>query len=506
MSIARLSVNPIVVDRRGSALRRAASRLRQTDVALGRDPARIMLVGLCAAGILVRVALILSVHALTYPDSGNYLESTVAGLWSDPLRTAGYPMFLRVLRAITPHLLLVIVLQHVMGVAAALLLFAIMRRLGAPTGLALVPCAAVLLSGDELLIEHALLSEAVFTPLLIATLYCAVRARRSGVAWAAVAGVCAGLSVWTRVAALPLLVTGPVWLVLCERRPTPRTLALGAVSLIVGLATVAVYTEWHYLESGQGGLVTGDGWDLYGRVAPFADCRQFTPPAGTESLCEAQPPAQRPPAQTGVWYVFNRSSPAVRSIGPAEDTPEPGDMARLQRFSLAAIEGQPLDYLHDVSQDAIRLIDPSHASSNSLTASVLMTALFTRRKPTGSIAYWQRRAYPGDPLKHGRAGPFRSWEKLTRITGVPFVVLLVLSLLAPWSVRGDARSETRLIVGTTLVLLLFPLFVRGYEYRFVIPLLGPFVVGASLGGWGLLQRLRRLSAASQSSRGRARTW
>ena len=437
MSIAQLSVNPIVVDSRGSALRRGVSRLRQTDVSLGRDPARIILVGLCAAGVLARVALILSVHALTYPDSGNYLESTVAGLWSDPLRMAGYPMFLRVLRAITPHLLLVIVLQHAMGMAAALLLFAIMRRLGAPTGLALVPCAAVLLSGDELLIEHALLSEAVFTPLLIATLYCAVRARRSGVAWAAVAGVCAGLSVWTRVggAAIACDRTGLARSV--RAAATPRTLALGAVSLIVGLATVAVYTEWHYLASGQGGLVAGDGWDLYGRVAPFADCRKFTPPAGTESLCEAKPPAQRPLSQTGVWYVFNRSSPAVRSIGPAEDTPEPGAMARLQRFSLAAIEGQPLDYLHDVSQDAIRLIDPSHPSRNSLTASVLMTALFTRRKPTGSIAYWQRRAYPGDPLKHGRAGAFRRWEKLTRITGVPFVVLLVLSLLAPWSVRGE---------------------------------------------------------------------
>ena len=229
-------------------------------------------------------------------------------------------------------------------------------------------------------------------------------------AWAAVAGVCAGLSVWTRVAALPLLVTGPVWLVLCERRPTARTLALGAVSLIVGLATVAVYTEWHYLASGQGGLVTGTAGS-FTAASRRLQTAGFTPPAGTESLCEVQPPAQRPLSQTGVWYVFNRSSPAVRSLGPAEDTPAPGAMARLRRFSLAAIEGQPLDYLHDVSQDAIRLIDPSAASRNSLTASVLMTALFTRRKPTGSIAYWQRRAYPGDPLKHGSAGAFRRWGK-----------------------------------------------------------------------------------------------
>lgn len=456
-----------------------------------------MLLGLLVVGLLARVALSLSIHpALTYPDSGNYFESAISGLWSDPLRPAGYPMLLVLLRAITPHLLLVVAVQHLMGLTAAVLLFATMRRLGAPPGLALVPCAAVLLSGDEILIEHAALSETAFTLLLSLGLYCAVRARRSGLGWAVAAGVCAGLSVWVRAAALPLLLTAPVWLVLCERRPTPRTLALGAVSLIAGLATVAVYTEWHYLGSGQGGLVAAPYWDLYGRVAPFADCRRFTPPAGTEGLCEATPPAERPLYQTGVWYVFNQSSPAVASIGPPwTNPPEPGSMARLRRFSLAAIEGQPLDYLHAVWQDAVRLIDPSHPSHDNLTPSALMTALFTRPQPTDSIGYWQLRAYPGDPLEHGTAGAFRRWEKLTRITGAPLVLLLALCLLAPWSMRGDARSETRLLVATALVLLLFPLFVHGYEYRYVIPLLGPLVAGASLGGWGLAERLRERRAS-----------
>lgn len=488
MSVAQPPANPPVAKARRSPLSRGPASWRD---AVRLDPARGALVGLLLVGIGARVALSLSVQpALTYPDSGNYFESAVGGLWSDPLRTAGYPMLLDVLRAITPHLLLVVAVQHLMGLAAAVLLFAMLRRLGAPAGVALIPCAVVLLSGDELLIEHTALSETALTLLLTMALYCAVRARRSGWVWAIAAGACAGLSVWMRAAALPLVVIVPAWLLLCEWRLSPRTLATCAVSLIAGLATLATYTEWHYLGSGQGGLAAGDGWQAYGRVASFADCSKFTPPAGTQRLCEATPPRLRPLYQTPVYYQYDQSSPAVQLFGPPwMNPPQPGAQSALTRFAIAAVEGQPLDYLHAVWQDAVKLIDPSYPSHSNLTPSALMTALFTRPQPTDSIGYWELRAYPGDPLEHGSAGAFRWWEKLTRITGAPFVLLFVLCLLAPWSVRGQPRSETWLIVGTVLVLLLFPLFVHGYEYRYVIPLIGPFAAGAGLGGWGVAERL-----------------
>ncbi len=43
------------------------------------------------------------------------------------------------------------------------------------------------------------------------------------------------------------------------------------------------------------------GWNLYARAAPFADCGKFTPPAGTEILCEQRPPSERPGPFGYVW-------------------------------------------------------------------------------------------------------------------------------------------------------------------------------------------------------------
>ena len=58
-------------------------------------------------------------------------------------------MFLRVLHAITPHLFLVPLVQHLMGLVAAVLLFLTVRRFGGPRWLGLVPAAAIIALGGR---------------------------------------------------------------------------------------------------------------------------------------------------------------------------------------------------------------------------------------------------------------------------------------------------------------------------------------------------------------------
>ena len=89
-------------------------------------------------------------------------------------------MFLRLLHAIAPHLILVVLVQHALGLLAAVLFFLAVRRCGGPRGLGLAPAAIIALGGDELFLEHAALSEALFIFLLSAMLYCAVRASDGG--------------------------------------------------------------------------------------------------------------------------------------------------------------------------------------------------------------------------------------------------------------------------------------------------------------------------------------
>ena len=458
---------------------------------------------LTALGVLLLIGLVLRIYfifiwrpAITgYSDSGIYFQDAYQGIWTDPIRTTGYAMFLVVLHWVTPHLLLVIELQHLMGLAVAVLLFATVRRIGGPRWLGLIPAAAVALGGDELFIEHAALSETLYILALAAMLYCTVTAWAGGLRWAVAAGLFAGLSVWIRGAGISLLPVIPLWLLFCRRRPTRATATLAAISLAAGVATVGVYVGWRQASSGLSGLTTNGNWNLYGRVAPWADCTKFTPPRGAAGLCDPTPPSQRL-GRNGGWYIYNPNSPAQKLFGPPYRIASvPGAMDKLRDFSVAAIERQPRAYLHAVWLDVIRLVDPNHYSYSDLSADGLIGFLVGgpdyHSGRNDFVSYWQSLDYPHDSYHRGDIGPLKSWEKLTRFDGAWMIVLLALCLAAPWVSDGPTRSPARLLAVVSMVLLLFPLFTKGYDYRYVIPAYGPLFATASLAGWGIYVRLRR---------------
>jgi hypothetical protein len=472
-----------------------------------RDRVLVALVLLLVAGLLMRVWFVLVWRpALTgFSDSGIYFQGAVQSLWVTPGRTVGYSMFLRLLHAITPHLILVVIVQHLLGLGAALLLFLAVRRCEGPRGLGLVPAAIIALGGDELFLEHSALSESLYIFLLSAMLYCAVRASRSGARWAGVAGLCAGLTVWDRIAGVAMIAVVAAWLLFSAGRPTRRTIALGLLSLVVSLATIGVYVEWRHAASGLEGLTTNSSWSLYGRVAPWADCSKFTPPRGTRELCEATPPSKRI-LRNDVEALFSES-PAERLFGPSYLVSRvPHAMTIMRRWSEAAILGQPLGYLHAVWLDTIRLIHPNHRSYGSYSADELIAfLLYGPDLHSGAnefVSYWQQRLYPDDPAAHhGNIAPLEKWERLTRIDGPWMLILLALCLAGPWLVRGEARSGTALFALTSLALLFVPILTSGYDYRYVIPAFGPLLAAGALGAWGLCTRVRPRMRESRGAPG-----
>jgi hypothetical protein len=450
---------------------------------------------LLGAGLLLRVwFLLVWSPALTgYSDSGIYFDGAATSLWADPIRTVGYSMFLRALHWITPHLIVVIIVQHALGLVAAVLLFLAVRRCGGPRGLGLAAAAIVALGGDQLFLEHSALSDSLFTFLLSAMLYCAIRASQGRARWAALAGLCVGLGVWDRGAGIAMVAVIALWLLLSAGRPTRRTIALACLSLALSLASIGAYVEWRHAASGLNGLTTNNNWNLYVRVAPWADCTKFTPPSGTRALCQTTPP----PRRGFLDYVYSPYSPAYRLLGPAYFVSKhPHAMALLRRFSEAAIVAQPLDYLHAVWLDTIRLFDPNHRSDAGLSADQLIAfLLYGAGMRAGGVNeyvnYWQRRLYPHDPATHrGDVGPLKEWERITRLDGVWMAVVLALCVAGPWLVPRRARAPTTLFTATSLVLLLFPILTKGYDYRFVIPAFGPLLAAGSLAAWGLVVRIR----------------
>jgi hypothetical protein len=214
-----------------------------------------------------------------------------------------------------------------------------------------------------------------------------------------------------------------------------------------------------------------------------------------QQLCDPTRPSQRG-WRSSEYYIYLPVSPAQRLLGPPYlVSNDRYAMERLLQWSEAALLGQPLDYLHAVWRDLVRLISPNAHSYGDRSADQLIAfMLYGPDSHSGNNAfvnYWQQQLYPMDPAAHrGDIGPLKDWEKLTRVTGVWMALLLLLCIGSPWLVPRHARAGAMLFAAVSLVLLLFPVFAKSYDYRFVIPAFGPLFAVGALASWGAWVRVR----------------
>ncbi len=248
-------------------------------------PAALVLV--IAIGVLLRIAIAIAVSPaeLNNVDTLVYVGMAEDGLFGDPVRPAGYSIFLRALHAVSAELAWTIFVQHLIGIATAVLLYAAVRRIGAPLWAGVVAAAAVLLSLDQIYLEHTILAETVFTLTITAVFYCCVRAldepeplwRRldSRIAWIVAAGLLLGLSAWLRTIGVTLAPLLALWFALAIAGSWRARIARGLVAAVAAGAVILGYFALHEAERGYFGLTDGSGRVLLGRVSPFADCTRF---------------------------------------------------------------------------------------------------------------------------------------------------------------------------------------------------------------------------------------
>jgi 4-amino-4-deoxy-L-arabinose transferase-like glycosyltransferase len=437
-----------------------------------------------------------------YSDSGVYLTGAKTTIWWDLFRTVGYSLWVRELHGISSHLWFTIAIQHLLGVATALLFYGAVRRIGGPPWLALAPAAAVLLIGAHLFLEHALLSESVFCLLEAGAMYCAARSVRGQRApyWALAAGLIAGLSVAIRVAGLVLLPALALWMLLSGERAWRPRLARFVATAAAALAVVLGYALEHEHNTGQFALTRTGAYNFYGRVAPFADCSKFTPPEGTEFLCESRPPSQRLGA---AWYIFG-PSPAVTRVGePQISHPSKEGVSKIWHWSLAAAEGQPLDYANAVLRDLGRYVAPDSFKTDptGLTPQQLQDFLTNPFWVHHTIVHGLEEYY-SDGAKveqHGLYGSLTGYEKLTRVEGPLFVVLVLLAIAGPFLLEGRLRQGSLLMLLIAAAFIVGPVVVFYYDYRFALPAWAPLFAAAAYGGYGIRLRLaaRRWPASAE---------
>ena len=421
-------------------------------------------------------------------DSYVYLGAALR-LRPDLSKTTGYSLFLRALEPFH-SLTLVTGVQHLMGLGVAVMIYLLLRRSGVPPRWATVATLPVLLDGFEIEDEHMVMAEALFTFLvMLAMLLILWRAR---VPWpvALLAGLLAGYAVDVRSEGLPVLVLFPAFLLL--RALHPRRLAelarvarrdrdgRGLRGARAGLRGVVSLLD-RFLR-----LTRSDGFYLWGRVSSFAECSVIKPPADELKICPSGSPSSRTPPGDYIWHA-----PQVHDLagGPVSAA----NNALLRDFAIRAVEAQPLGYLHAVLGGLALAVEwPRRPYPDAGTVYYYYFHLKPQTIPADHSWIPGGTAY-SDAVQYGHATPSRvvepfailiaGYERVFYTYGPLFGLILVMGLggvvriqrrpLRLIRLAGSRRAGSMLPWVTAVVLLVFPIAVADFDYRYLLPVL-PF--------------------------------
>jgi hypothetical protein len=307
----------------------------------------------CAAALRVVVQLAYQ-PALIFPDSVRYLQyahNFVTGSWApDWLRVSGYSLLL-IPAVLTHDLAVVAAAQHLLGLATAALVYAVLVHFGARRWLATLATVPVLFDPLELNIEQYILTDITATFLLVAALVVLAWKRDAmGRAAPVVAGLLLAAATIVRESDLIVIIPAVLYL-LAVFRPRRRQAGKAILLLLIGfLPMVLGYLGWVQVWYGRFDFVNYDSQFMYGRIAQFIDCTGLTLPWYERSLCPQQPPAQRDPN----FYMWDPRSPQVLLQAP----PGMNKGRIMQDFDRRILEHQPLTYLKVVAGDVLYSFSP----------------------------------------------------------------------------------------------------------------------------------------------------
>jgi 4-amino-4-deoxy-L-arabinose transferase-like glycosyltransferase len=440
-------------------------------------------------------------------DSAQYAFFAAHNPLADVNHPAGYMFVLEGLGLLSLEMAFTIVVQHILGILSGLLIFSAVRRLVGSPWPGVIAAAAIMLNSDQIFLEHSIMSEGPFVFFLTAALYAGVRALdepRPGRWWPILAGVLIAFATMIRTAGLfviPVLALA----LLIGITPRPRKERWrGAVALLAVSGVLLIgYAAANDISNGRFEVGPTTGWHLYARVAGFANCRDFTPPAGTAGLCETTPASQRP---GGDYYMHLPQSPAYRLFGYTGSSD-----IKVKGFALAVIAHQPRAYLRTVLHDIEYYYVPSlHGNiawgpvdlSPALdwTDTFVPTPEYRRRLEHVMQSFYHRFTVHQDAgglrLLHDFGQTFRFGGTLLSIT----TLLTLLGLLV-----GPRRNRLAVMLFGVggLALLIAPTFGSYYVGRYSVPLAGLMMAAggvACLSLWRMERTRRReatLSAISE---------
>lgn len=428
---------------------------------------RVFTAALALGAGLRLVALLGYRPASWFNDSFDYLHVAMAP-YPHAIRPDGYSFLLWALRPLHSFAMIAAI-QHLMGLAMAVMIYALARRrFGLPGWGAALTTVPVLFDGYQIQLEHLILSDTMFGFLLVTVITLLLWHDRA-LTWkmGAVAGLLLGLMSLTRSVGMPVLLAVVVYFLIrrINWRVIVATLALCALPL-------AGYAGWFYAYYGKIGMTNSNGVFLYSRVTAFADCDKVDPPVSEYPLC-TMPDNRLPFSQDAIW---DRRSPFHR-IPSARFTAFQNQLAG--DFAKRAILAQPLDYAQTVAADFFRTfkwersVFPDRSTYQMYQFEKKSAKLPSWRMSGDRTAAAEAQAYEHGSARTRVVGPYatviRVYQRYVYLHGTLLGGILIVGLagLVPLWRRWGGPALLPWITATGL--LLAPAATAEFDYRYVLP-------------------------------------
>ncbi|MFC9976948.1 hypothetical protein ACFVH6_39215 [Spirillospora sp. NPDC127200] len=433
-----------------------------------------------ATGALLRIVTMVGyTPVMFFNDSFDYLHVAMKP-YPHPLRPDGYSFLLLGLKPFHSFALVAVV-QHLMGLGMGLMIYALLRRRFAVRGwIAAAAAAPVLLDAYQIQLEHLVLSDTLFTFLVVSAVTLLLWHDRPSWRVAAAVGLIIGLSWLTRSVGLPVLLGVLVYLLI--RRAGWRTMA---VLLVTCMLPVVAYMGWYKAENGKFAMTESNGIFLFARVYKFADCHRMKDlPVREMPLCTEVGGSRRPNSQDGIW---DAASPLNRYPGKRFN-PELNKMTN--DFAKRAILSQPGDYLQVVAHDFFRVFQwkrtvfPDPATYAQYEFGEKSNALPEWRMDSDHTAAQEAVAYERGRARTKVVEPFagvvRGYQDHVYLRGSLVGVILLVGLAgmaAMWRRFGGAAFLPWCLATG---LLLAPAATAEFDYRYVLPSVPLACIAAAL--------------------------
>jgi dolichyl-phosphate-mannose-protein mannosyltransferase len=339
------------------------ARRRLLPTAAGLARRHWLLTLLLAAGLALRVVTQIAYQpALLYTDSTKYLLGAYPG--DDP---PGYRIALQPLLAVA-NLDTVAALQHLFGLAMAVVLYAVLLRRGVPRWLAALAMAPLLLDGYQLQIEQMIMPNVMFEVLIVAGLAALLwepRPRR----WMIITGGLAlGASATAAQVGEIFLLPALLYILLTVGGDWRHHLKQAALLCLAFAVPILFGSFSNYVSIHRFDLAPYSSGTIYGRMAEAADCATLKVPADERILC---PTAQQ--KLLGPDGLDHDKGSPIKTFH---------NSAKVRDFWHSVVLQQPLNVAKAVGTDALKLF-----------------ALTRDGQPGDSpIARWQfQQSYPANP-------------------------------------------------------------------------------------------------------------